>query len=347
MKRFIFVILIVISCGEPVDIEATIDARALKISMENISKISTATPQPQPTAQPTATPQPTATVVPFDIAKVEQIAEEKVAVVAEQAYSGDMYIIEEALPELVPLLAPQPTPQPTATPQPMPTPQTFAGSDAAYKIYQENRQKVLMIEVGNSTGTGWVIEDGWIITNEHVVGSNKSVIVHIPMSSEGSGYTSFAGNVFGVDRKRDLAAIKLDHGLEPIKTREVDVRDIGKEVFTLGYSAGNAGVPSSHSGILSYVKVADTTLNYEKGTSYYKGDELGTKVSIIVFDAAADPGDSGGPIIDKDGFAIGTVYGFLESAGGKRTTGQQMGTNMASIYAVWEDLKNNKNTSFD
>jgi len=201
--------------------------------------------------------------------------------------------------------------------------------------------------VGNSTGTGWVIEDGWIITNEHVVGTNKSVIVHIPMSSEGSGYTSFAGNVFGVDRKRDLAAIKLDHGLEPIKTREVDVKDIGKEVFTLGYSAGNAGVPSSHSGILSYVKVADTTLNYQKGTSYYKGDELGSKVSIIVFDAAADPGDSGGPIIDKDGYAIGTVYGFLESAGGKRTTGQQLGTNMASIYEVWEDLKNNKNTSFD
>ena len=341
MKRFLFVILIVVSCGEPVDIEATIDARALKISIENISKISTATPQPQPTAQPTATPQPTATLVPFDRAKVEQIAEEKVAVVAEQAYSGDMYIIEEALPELVPLLAPQPTPQPTATPQ------TFADTDSGYEIYQENRQKVLMIEVGNSTGTGWVIEDGWIITNEHVIGTNKSVIVHIPMSSEGSGYTSFAGSVFGVDRKRDLAAIKLDHGLEPIKTREVDVKDIGKEVFTLGYSAGNAGVPSSHSGILSYVKVADTTLNYEKGTSYYKGDELGSKVSIIVFDAAADPGDSGGPIIDKDGYAIGTVYGFLESAGGKRTTGQQLGTNMASIYEVWEDLKNNKNTSFD
>ena len=259
----------------------------------------------------------------------------------------DRYIIEEALPELVPLLAPQPTPQPTATPQPIPTPQTFADTDSGYEIYQENRQKVLMIEVGNSTGTGWVIEDGWIITNEHVVGTNKSVIVHIPMSSEGSGYSSFAGSVFGVDRKRDLAAIKLDHGLEPIKTREVDVKDIGKEVFTLGYSAGNAGVPSSHSGILSYVKVADTTLNYEKGTSYYKGDELGSKVSIIVFDAAADPGDSGGPIIDKDGYAIGTVYGFLESAGGKRTTGQQLGTNMASIYEVWEDLKNNKNTSFD
>ena len=62
MKRFLFVILIVVSCGEPVDIEATIDARALKISIENISKISTATPQPQPTAQPTATPQPTQSI---------------------------------------------------------------------------------------------------------------------------------------------------------------------------------------------------------------------------------------------------------------------------------------------
>ena len=32
-----------------------------------------------------------------------------------------------------------------------------------------------MLEVGNSTGTGWIIEDDWVITNEHVVGSNSFV----------------------------------------------------------------------------------------------------------------------------------------------------------------------------
>ena len=345
MKRFFLIIIISISCGEAVDIEATIDARALRISMDNINNISTATPQPIPTPLPTSTPQPTPTVIPFQEESVKEIAKEIAEVYAndvnEFSKERDNFIIEEFIPEVVPQLAPMPTPQPT------PTPQSIYSFDAAYDIYQKNREKVLMIEVGNSTGTGWVIEEGWIITNEHVVGSNKNVIVHIPMSGEAAGYTSFAGNVFGVDRKRDLAAIKLDHGIEPIKTREVDVRDIGKDVFTLGYSAGNPGVPSSHSGIISYVKLADTTLQFEKGKSYYRGDEVDSKVSIVVFDAAADPGDSGGPILDKDGYAIGIVYGFLESAGGKRTTGQQLGTNMVSINDVWEDLKANRNTSFD
>ena len=43
MKRFFLIIIISISCGEAVDIEATIDARALRISMDNINNISTAT----------------------------------------------------------------------------------------------------------------------------------------------------------------------------------------------------------------------------------------------------------------------------------------------------------------
>ena len=234
--------------------------------------------------------------------------------------------------------------RPTPTPQPLEL--LTASAELAYDIYRKNKNKVVMIQVGNSTGTGWIIEDGWIITNEHVVGSNKLVIVSIPDPNSVDKYTSIQGKVFGIDVKRDIAAIKVDHGMASFKTRTVDVNDIGKEVFTIGYSAGNIGVPSSHSGIISYVKKASTTLNYEKGDSYYLGDELGKNVSIIVFDAAADPGDSGGPIIDSEGFAIGMVYGFLEKTGGKRTTGQQMGTNYVSIAEVWDDLKEGKNTTF-
>ena len=203
-----------------------------------------------------------------------------------------------------------------------------------------------MKTVGNSAGTGWVLEDGWIITNEHVVRNNKFVLVHFPLGENIPGSTTIQGEVFGVDKKRDIAAIKIDHNLEPIKTRIADVNDIGRQVVTLGYSAGNSGVPSSHSGIISYVKTASTTLGFEKGNSYYKDDPLNTKVAIIVFDAAADPGDSGGPIFDDNGLAIGMVYGFLESTGGKRTTGQQLGTNYASIKQVWEELKLGNNTTF-
>ena len=348
MKSFFLIIIILItSCSEPIDIDATIDARALRIAMDNIDKISTATPQPMPTVHPSATPQPTPTVVPLPLDLIIKIAEEKAY---EAAYKGDLYVVEEILPTLVPILAPIPTPQPTATPQPTSTPQPMPefieGSKLAYNIYQENKSKVLMLSIGNSTGTGWVIEDGWIITNEHVVGNNKFVLVHFSLEDNISGSTTIQGEVFGIDSKRDLAAIKIDHNLEPIKTRIADVNDIGRQVVTLGYSAGNSGVPSSHSGIISYVKTAGSTLTFEKGSSYYKDEPLNEKVSIIVFDAAADPGDSGGPILDDNGVAIGMVYGFLESTGGKRTTGQQMGTNIASINQVWEELKSGNNTSF-
>ena len=203
-----------------------------------------------------------------------------------------------------------------------------------------------MIEVGNSTGTGWIIEDDWVITNEHVVGSNSFVLLFIPDPAIESGFRSIQGQVFGVDKKRDLAAIKVNHGMEPFKTRIVDVNEIGKEIFTIGYSAGNPGVPSSHSGIISYVKTVSTTLKFEKGESYYKGDTLGKNVSVIVFDAAADPGDSGGPIIDSEGNVVGIVYGFLESTSGKRVTGQQTGTSYASISDVWDTLKSGEDTTF-
>jgi len=351
MKKIILLLLLfIVSCSEKIDIEATIDARAQKIAEYNISKINTPTPptpQPISTAQPTATPQPTPTIVPLQADEIKKIAINEAIEIAKK---GDMFLAEELIPEMIPILVPIPTPQPTATPQPTPTPQPLEflaqRKDAGNDIYKNNKNKVVMISIGNSTGTGWVIEDDWVISNEHVVGTNKYVLVFIPDSNSVSGFTSIQGTVYGVDKKRDLAAIKVIHGIEPFKKKPVDVQDIGKEVFTIGYSAGNAGIPSSHSGIISYVKTTETTLEFDKGVSYYRGDELGKDVSIIVFDAAADPGDSGGPIIDSEGFAIGIIYGFLEQTGGKRTTGQQMGTNYASINEVWDDLKEGKDTTF-
>ena len=339
-KIFLILIILTISCSEPIDIEATIDARAQRIAEINISKLNTPTPQPIPTAQPTATPQPTPTIIPFQEDEIRKIAVNEAIDIARK---GDIYLAEELIPQIVPVLVPEPTPQPTATPQSF---EFDATNDLAYEIYRNHKNKVVMIEVGNSTGTGWIIEDDWVITNEHVVGSNQFVIVFIPDPSSESGFTSIQGQVFGVDKKRDLAAVRVIHGMEPFKTRIVDVNEIGKEIFTIGYSAGNPGVPSSHSGIISYVKTVSTTLKFEKGESYYKGDTLGKNVSVIVFDAAADPGDSGGPIIDSEGNVVGIVYGFLESTSGKRVTGQQTGTSFASISDVWETLKSGEDTTF-
>ena len=72
-KIFLILIILTISCSEPIDIEATIDARAQRIAEINISKLNTPTPQPVPTAQPTATPQPTPTIIPFQEDEIRKI----------------------------------------------------------------------------------------------------------------------------------------------------------------------------------------------------------------------------------------------------------------------------------
>ena len=142
-----------------------------------------------------------------------------------------------------------PTPQPTATPQ------ALISSDIQ-NLYNEARKKVVRISfntaTGKSEGSGWIIEEGWVITNEHVVGAQRFVTIEIPQENR-TEYKRITGEVKGVDTKRDLAAIKINYSQEPIATREVTIDDIGEQVVTLGYSAGNAGVPSTHSLSLIHI----------------------------------------------------------------------------------------------
>ena len=246
-----------------------------------------------------------------------------------------------------------PTPQPTATPQAiiMPTPQPTATPQAIISsdiqnLYNEARKKVVRISFntasGKSEGSGWIIEKGWVITNEHVIGTQRFVTIEIPQESR-IEYKRITGEVKGVDTKRDLAAIKINYSQEPIATRDVTIDDIGEQVVTLGYSAGNAGVPSTHSGVITYVKES-IDVDTDTLTPFW-GQNLNGKISVIVFDADADPGDSGGPLIDSKGNAIGVVYGRLNTTNGKAATGQQFATNIVSVREVWEDLKKGINTS--
>ena len=246
-----------------------------------------------------------------------------------------------------------PTPQPTATPQAiiMPTPQPTATPQAisstdTQTLYNEARKKVVRISFttgnGKSEGSGWIIENGWVITNEHVVNTQRFVTIEFPQENR-LEYKRVTGEVKGVDTKRDLAAIKINYSQEPIPTREVNINDIGEQIVTLGYSAGNAGVPSTHSGVITYVKES-IDVDTDTLTPFW-GQNLKGKISVIVFDADADPGDSGGPLIDSQGNAIGVVYGKLNTTNGKAVTGQQFATNIVSVREVWEDLKKGMNTS--
>lgn len=214
-------------------------------------------------------------------------------------------------------------------------------------IYDVVRLSVVKIRSGTVYGSGWAIENGWIITNEHVISGHTSVTVEIPLLNENS-VRRVSGLVRGIDTKRDLAAIQVNHGAPVLPTREVSIDDVGDLLISFGYSASSStpmGYPSVHTGIITTV-IRHFGNVLESAPSRVETNEETGGVGVIVFDADADPGDSGGPVVDINGNAIGITFGSVVStSSGKRVIGQQRATSVKSINDVWLKLKEGTNTS--
>lgn len=201
----------------------------------------------------------------------------------------------------------------------------------------------MRISVGGGYGSGWAIEEGWVITNAHVVQGFSQVSVRIPIDDEGS-FISIFGTVRGVDTTRDLAAIEVSHSMPVLQRRVVTTDDIGTEVIQVGFSAGTGVYPAIHTGIVTNVQRHLGIVTEEAAILPDRGDDT-DGVGVVVFDADADPGDSGGPVLDRDGVVVATTFGSVVESGGKRVLGQQRGVSVESIDAVWDDLKAGVNTS--
>jgi S1-C subfamily serine protease len=298
-----------------VDIDATIDARVQQAlqAMPTVTPQPTATPQAIPTPLPTATPAPVPTPQPT------------------------------ATPARTATPQPTATLVPTSTPQPelgaTPTPITLPGD-----LYADLRRSVVRVRNGDSYGSGWPIEEGWIITNAHVVGSSSTVSVEVPLAS--GGIVTRTGTVRGIDTKRDLAAVQVNHGAPVLPTRILTAEDAGEQVVQLGYSVtATGGFPAIHVGVVAAViRHLGFVLDDAPARADLGNDTGG--VSVVVFDAAADPGDSGGPVVDMEGNVVAITFGAVVTTGsGKRVLGQQQGTGIESINAVWTQLKNGTNTT--
>ncbi len=146
-------------------------------------------------------------------------------------------------------------------------------------------EAVVRVEAGEMFGTGFFISDRYIVTNWHIVeieGARVNVFVH---SGE-----EIRAEVIGVDIKLDVAV--LDMGDNYHSTRWLEFRDsnnliIGERVFAIGNAMGMDD--SISAGIIS-------GLNRE----LIDGEE-----SYIQTDADFHPGNSGGPLIDKEGLVVG------------------------------------------
>jgi len=140
-----------------------------------------------------------------------------------------------------------------------------------------------------STGSGVIVdEEGYIVTNNHVVKNAERLIVTLIDGNEENA------EVIGTDTRSDLALIKIkvDQHVTPARFGDSDQLVVGQEVLAIGNPMGLRFARSVTAGVISGLNRLLTT---EEGFSY----------RLIQTDAAINPGNSGGALFNLNGDVIG------------------------------------------
>jgi S1-C subfamily serine protease len=145
-------------------------------------------------------------------------------------------------------------------------------------------------------GTGVVIlENGTILTNLHVVAGARRIRVMFF-----DGHESEA-EVIGQRPEHDLAVLvpkSTPDDLVPATMRSTNGLRVGEEVVAVGFPFGIG--PSASAGVVSGLK-----------REYVSPEGKRLLTNLIQFDAAVNPGNSGGPLVTLDGELVGIVTGLL------------------------------------
>ncbi|MFA9419696.1 MAG: Do family serine endopeptidase, partial [Gammaproteobacteria bacterium] len=146
-----------------------------------------------------------------------------------------------------------------------------------------------------SLGSGFIIsEDGYILTNHHVIAGADEVIVRLSNREE------YVARIVGSDEASDIALIKVDAtGLPVLKFGDSDSLKVGEWVLAIGSPFGFDH--SVTAGIVSAKGRSLPTDNY---------------VPFIQTDVAINPGNSGGPLFNLDGEVVGINSQIYSRTGG-------------------------------
>lgn len=172
----------------------------------------------------------------------------------------------------------------------------------AYNIISDSTVGVVCYVKGNNTavksqGTGIIIsEDGYIVTNSHVIGDSKTLYDVRITTVDGTSYEAI---VVGYDSRTDLAVLKVNgKNMKAAAFADSDEAYIGQDVIAVGNPGGMDFQNSLTKGILS---AKDRKLN------------LSTQVSFLQTDAAINPGNSGGALCNLHGQVIGVTSAKISS----------------------------------
>ncbi|MBO1751890.1 trypsin-like peptidase domain-containing protein [Actinotalea sp. BY-33] len=179
---------------------------------------------------------------------------------------------------------------------------------------------VVSIEVrgsaGAGTGSGFVLrEDGYILTNNHVVSAAAEGGAQIAvLFSDGSEHPA---ELVGRTSEYDLAVLKVDlQGLTPLALADSDAVVVGDPVVAIGAPLGLRGTVTT--GIVSALNRPVSAGDAEE-TAF---------INAIQTDAAINPGNSGGPLVDATGEVIG-INSAIAQPPGLSATGGSIGLGFA------------------
>lgn len=150
----------------------------------------------------------------------------------------------------------------------------------------------------SSQGSGIIFsQDGYVITNAHVIGNSKTAYAIKVVTSDGKVYKA---GVVGYDSRTDIAVLKMDDakGLTPATFGDSSQLEVGQDIIVVGNPGGLDYQNTTTKGVISAL---DRKLSTSSLTKY------------IQTDAAINPGNSGGPLVNYYGQVVGITTSKIVS----------------------------------
>lgn len=176
----------------------------------------------------------------------------------------------------------------------------------------------------SSAGTGFILsEDGYIVTNNHVISGANTVTVALYNGDE------YEAKIVAGDEVNDVALLKIEAtDLQTVSVGTSKDLIVGEEVVAIGNPLGELTFTMTH----GYISALDRAIN----TS-------GTPINMLQTDAAINAGNSGGPLFDMNGnvIAMNTAKPSSSTANGTTVEGIGFAIPIDDVISIVYDLQQN------
>jgi len=179
-------------------------------------------------------------------------------------------------------------------------PQTVTGELTTQEVVEKVGPATVTIWTDISSGSGFIIsENGYVVTNEHVIDGAKEISVKIPGFSE-----EIPAVLIGADKKTDIAVLKIEEKGLPVAQLGVSANlTVGERAIAIGNPFGTLDGTVTQ-GVISALEREITIGNQ----TYH----------LLQTDASINSGNSGGPLLNGRGEVIGVTNA-------KTSTGEGLG----------------------